>query len=130
MDLEELVTESKKLLREFERSWGPVSLFMLVANDIPAWLGWSLVVSAKGLDQSEEESRRAYECFGVFRRSLPPELQRLLLSLSLKPTTDPFVRELVFMFGSQKPVVHVQSWYVAGQQLPQAMILKSKKIAA
>ncbi len=128
MDLEELVTECKKLLREFERTWGPVALFMLVADDVQPLLGWTLYVSAKGLEEATSgDARRA---FSRFCEELRPGLGRWLIGLRMLDTRDPIVRELAFTFGAQKPVVHLQSWNVSGEEIPRAMILKSKKVAA
>jgi hypothetical protein len=112
-----------------EAKAGPLALFMLVAPDIDTNDAWNVVVSAQGLDSRSRGN--AVRLLSELLRSVVDESHwSQIARTTVLRTDDPFVKSMNQAFHTERQPVSLQSCNVFGFEIPKAIVLASKRIAA
>lgn len=129
MDYDALVEQLQKLASNVETMAGPLALFMLVAPDIETNDAWNVVVSAQGLDAKSRGS--AVRLLSELLRNVVDESHwSQIARTTVLRTDDPFVRSMNQVFHTEHRPLKLQACNVFGFELPKAIVLESKRIAA
>ena len=129
MDQDALVEQFQKLASDVEKNAGPVALFMLVAPDVETNDAWNVVVSAQGLDA--ESKGNAVRLLSEWLRTVVDRTQwSNIARTTILRTDDPFVRSMNQAFRTEHHPLKVQSYNVFGFEIPKAIVLESKRVAA
>ncbi len=129
MDENALVADLRKLANDLETEEGPLALFMLVAPDAETSDAWNLIVSAHGLDRKSLGSAIRQVSEALRRNVSESEWPRFARATVLR-TDDPFVRAMNSRFHAEQSVMNLQSFNVSGVDIPRAVLLESKRVAA
>lgn len=127
MDQEALVSAFRKAAVQFEKTYGPVALLLLIAPDEETLDSWNVLVSAHGLDAIArgEAVRRVSE---TLRKTLNRSLWPAIARATVLRTNDPFVRAFTQRYPSSGSTLHAVS--VSGVDLPRAVVVESNRQAA
>jgi hypothetical protein len=129
MDQEVLVRQLRKLAKNLEKKEGPLALLMLLAPDVETENAWNVIVSAHGLDRRSRGN--AVKVFTEWlRRDVDQNYWPSIARATVLRTDDPFVRAINSAFRAEDSVVNIQSCNVFGIEIPKAILLESKKVAA
>ena len=129
MDQDALVERLIELSSEFERTFGPLALLMLLGPDTEANDAWNLIVSARGLD-TKSRGVAVRELTELLRRNLDEKLLKQISRTTILKTTDPFVHAMNSAFQAERSSVSLTSCNVSGINIPRAFLLESKRVAA
>lgn len=129
MDHDALVEQLQKLAGDVEAKAGPLALFMLVAPDVDANDAWNVVVSAQGLDTRSRGS--AVRLLSELLRSVVDESHwSQIARTTVLRTDDPFVRSMNQAFHTEHRPLSLQACNLFGFEIPKAIVLESKRVAA
>ncbi len=129
MDHDALVEQIRKLAGEVEAKAGPVALFMLLAPDADTDDAWNVVVSAQGFD--EKSRGKAVREFSEWLRTFVDESQwSKIIRATVLRTDDPFVRAMNSEFKAEHSAMDLRSLNVVGIEIPKAILVESKRVAA
>jgi|SRR5882724_11426999 len=129
MDQNALVADLRKLANDLEMNEGPLALFMLVAPDAETSDAWNLIVSAHGLDRRSLGSA-VREVSDALRKNMPESEWPHFARATVLRTGDPFVRAMNSRFHAEQSVMDLQSFNISGVDIPRALLLESKRVAA
>jgi len=129
MDENNLVADLRKLADDLETQEGPLALFMIVAPDAETSDAWNLIVSSHGLDSKSLGSAVRKVTDALTRNVSESEWSQFSRTTVLR-TNDPFVRAMNSRFHAEQSVVNLQSFNVSGVDIPRAVLLESKRVAA
>ncbi len=129
MDQDALVADLQKLVAELEQKEGPLALFMLLAPDVETTDAWNLIVSAHGFDVKSRGNaiRRLSE---LLRQAVSESEWPRIARTTVLRTDDPFVRAMNSAFHAEHSVVNLQACNIFGIDIPLAVLLESKRVAA
>lgn len=129
MDNDTLVTELQELASTLEQRVGPLALFMLLAPDAETNDAWNVIVSAHGYDtKSRGNAVRLFT--EALRQAVDgSHLPRIARATVLR-TDDPFVRAMNTAFHAEHAPMNLQSCSIYGIEIPRAVLLESKRVAA
>ena len=128
MDQEILVKQLRDVLVRLEKREGPVAL-LLAASDAGIDDVWNVIVSSPALDRisRSEATRKVSE---HLRQSLQQALWPSIGRTTVLRTDDPFVQGVIRRLPQLVPGATVQPLNVSGVEIPAAMIIEAKKLAA
>lgn len=129
MDQDTLVDDLKKLANDLETQAGPLALFMAAAPDEETNDAWNVIVSAQGLD-TKSIGTAVREVSDSLRRNVRQSEWRRFLRVTVLRTNDPFVRAMNSRFHAEQSVMNLSSFSVSGIDIPRAVLLESKRVAA
>jgi hypothetical protein len=129
MDQEILVKAFRKTAAQFDRTYGPVALLLLIAPDEETIDSWNVLVSAYGLDPLArgEAVRKVTE---TLRRTLSKSLWPTIARVTVLRTDDAFVQAFSRHYPTAHPGSTLQAVTVSGIDLPRAVIVESNRRAA
>ncbi len=119
----------RNLANDLEMNEGPLALFMLVAPDAETNDAWNLIVSAHGLD-SRSLGSAVSQVSDALRRNVPESEWFHFVRATVLRTDDPFVRAMNSRFHAEQSVMNLQSFSISGVDIPRAVLLESKRVAA
>jgi hypothetical protein len=129
MDQDDLVADLRKVADDLEAETGPLALFMVVASNPDANDGLNMIVSAPGLDE-KSIGVAVRELSDALRRNVRQSEWRRFLRVTPLRTSDPFVRAMNSRFHAEQSVINLDSISVTGIDIPRAVLLESKRVAA
>ncbi len=129
MDQDALVADLKKLAEELKQKEGPLALFMLVAPDTETSDAWNLIVSARGFDDKSRGDAIRHLSQSLRESVSELEWPRIARATVLR-TDDPFVQAMNAAFRAEHSVINLQSFNISGIDIPRAVLLESKRVAA
>ena len=129
MDQDALVAGLKKLASDLEQKEGPLALFMLLAPDLETSDAWNLIVSAHGFDR-KSRGNAVKEVSELLRQSVNESEWSGIARATVLRTDDPFVRAMNSAFQAENSVINLQACNVFGIDIPRAVLLESKRVAA
>ncbi len=129
MDQDALVADLRKLADDIERREGPLALFMLLAPDAETNDAWNLIVSAHGFDLKSRGNALSHLSESLRQTVSKAEWPRIARATVLR-TDDPFVRAMNSAFHAEQSVINLQSCNIFGIDIPRAVLLESKRVAA
>ena len=129
MDQDALVADLKKLAEELNEKQGPLALFMLEAPDFETGDRWNIVVSARGLDDKSRADAIRHVTESIREIVSEGEWHRIARATVLR-TNDPFVRAMNSTFRAEHEVINLQPFSISGVDIPRAVLLESKPVAA
>jgi hypothetical protein len=102
MYISTLVDDVQKVVEELRTEHGDFVLAMLYARNESADSGWNLIVSAQWTDHIEtaDATRLVIQALSA---GLDSENKRSISRVTVLPTTDPFVREIVSYYQVASP---------------------------
>jgi len=129
VDQEILVKELRDVLSRLEKREGPVTLLLLAASDAGIDDVWNVIVSSPAFDHipRSEATRKVSE---YLRKSLQQSLWPSIGRTTVLRTDDPFVQGVIRRLPQLSPGATVQPLNVSGIEIPAAMIIEAKKLAA
>ncbi len=129
MDNDTLVAELQELASTLEQNEGPLALFMLLAPDAETNDAWNVIVSAYGYDlKSRGNAVRLFS--EALRKTVDNTQLPRIARVTVLRTDDPFVRAMNTAFHAERSAMNLQSCNVYGIELPKAVLLESKRVAA
>lgn len=129
MDHDTLVAELQDLASTIEQKEGPLALFMLLAPDAETSDSWNLIVSAHGYDHRSRG--KAVSLFTeALRQAVGQSRLPWIARATVLRTDDPFVRAMNSAFHAGGSPRTLQSCNIAGIEIPKAVLLESKRVAA
>lgn len=129
MDQDTLVAGLKKLAVDLAEKEGPLALLMLIAPDIETGDSWNLIVSAHGFDRMSL-GKAVSEVSELLRQNVNESEWSRIARATVLRTDDPFVRAMNSEFHAENSVINLQSYNVVGIDIPRAVLLESKRVAA
>jgi hypothetical protein len=129
MDQDDLVADLRKVADDLEAEAGPLALFMVVASNPDTNDGLNMIVSAPGLD-AKSIGVAVSELSDALRRNVRQSEWRRFLRVTPLRTGDPFVRAMNSRFHAEQSVINLDSISVTGIDIPRAVLLESKRVAA
>jgi hypothetical protein len=129
MDQDALVADLQKLAEELERKEGPLTLFMLVAPDAETSDAWNLIVSGHGFDV-KSRGKAIREVSEALRNNVSQSEWPRFARTTVLRTNDPFVRAMNSAFPAVHSVINLPSFNISGIDIPRAVLLESKRVAA
>ena len=108
---------------------GPLALFMVVASDPDTNNRLNMIVSAPGLD-AKSIGTAVRELSDALRRNVRQSEWRRFLRVTPLRTDDRFVRAMNSRFHAEQSVINLDSISVTGIDIPRAVVLESKPVAA
>ncbi len=129
MDQDALVAGLKKLASDLEKKEGPLALLMLLAPDLETNDAWNLIVSAHGFDR-QSRGHAVKEVSALLRESVNESEWSRIARATVLRTDDPFVRAMNSAFRAENSVINLQACNVFGIDIPRAVLLESKQVAA
>jgi hypothetical protein len=124
MDQTALVAELKKLRNRLAHDQGPLALLMLWAPAGDAFHGWSLIVSAKGLDK-KSRAQGIEKLTKELRNTVSKDVWNVIVRATVLPTTDPFVKAVNEAFPVRKEPLRITATNVGGFDIPIGVVLES-----
>jgi hypothetical protein len=129
MDQDALVADLRKVADDLEVQAGPLALFMVVASDADRNDGLNMIVRAPGLD-AKSIGTAVRELSDALRRNVRQSEWRRFLRVTPLRTDDRFVRAMNSRFHAEQSVINLDSISVTGIDIPRAVVLESKPVAA
>ena len=128
MDQEVLVNELRDVVVRLEKKEGPVALLLLAASDAGIDI-WNVIVSSPAFDHipRSEATRKLSE---YLRKSLDEASWPSIGRTTVLRTDDPFVQGVIRGLSQLRPGATVQPLNVSGVEIPAAVIVEAKKLAA
>ena len=129
MDQDDLVADLRKVADDLEAEAGPLALFMVVASNPDTNDGLNMIVSAPGFD-AKSIGTAVRELSDALRRNVRQSEWRRFLRVTPLRTGDPFVRAMNSRFHAEQSIINLDSVSVTGIDIPRAVVLESKRVAA
>jgi len=129
MDQEALVAEFRRLLLRLEPEVGPVGLLLLVNSDEASNDSWNVIVSAAGYNH-KSIATAVRELTATMREVIGKAFWPRISRVTVLKTDDPFVLAFKSTYSALPPGATLRSLYVAGVELPKAVIVEAKRRAA
>lgn len=129
MDQDALVAGLQKLAAELENREGRLALFMLTAPDAETIDAWNLIVSAQGFDV-KSRGNAVRQVSDLLRQNVAESEWPRIARVTVLRTKDPFVRAMNTAFHAEHSVVNLQACNIFGIEIPRAVLLESKRVAA
>ncbi len=129
MDQETLVKAFRRTAAQFEKSYGPVTLVLLIAPDEETTDSWNVLVSAHGLD-SMARGEAVRQVSEILRKTLSKSFWPAIARTTVLRTTDPFVHEFIQRYPSVPVGSTLQAVSVSGIDLPKAVVVETNRRAA
>jgi hypothetical protein len=124
-----LVGDLRKLADDIASKEGPLALFMVVASDADTNNRLNVIVSAPGLD-GKSIGTAVREVSDALRRNVRQSEWRRFMRVTPLRMDDPFVRAMNSRFHAEQSVINLDSISVTGIDIPRAVLLESKRVAA
>jgi hypothetical protein len=128
MDRAVLVDDLKGLYKALDQTFGPVVLAMLLIPDPGLENLWNLIVSAEGLDVLDR-AEAIGAVVDLMSKNLTQETRRRIIRVTVLKRDDPFVKAMNSSYQAEDSVLNVNSAFVSGIEIPQAIVLQSKAAA-
>jgi hypothetical protein len=128
MDRAVLVDDLKGLYKALDQKFGPVVLAMLLFPDPGLENLWNLIVSAEGLgvlDRAEATGA----VVDLMSKNLTQETRQRIIRVTVLKRDDPFVKAMNSSYQAEGSILNVNSAFVSGIEIPQAIVLQSKAAA-
>lgn len=129
MDQEVLVKELRDVVTRLEEKEGPVSLFLLALMEAGIDEVWNVIVSSPAFDEIPRRVAIS-KLSDYLRASLDKASWPSIGRTTILRTNDPFVEGVIRRFPHLRSGEIVQPLNVSGIEIPEAVILKAKKLAA
>jgi hypothetical protein len=129
MDHDALIAGLKKVAADIEAKEGPLALFMLVAPDAETGDAWNVIVSAHGFDMKSRGNAVRQVSDWLRQNVSESEWPRIARATVLR-TNDPFVQAMNSAFHAEESVINLQACNISGIDIPRAVLLESKRVAA
>jgi len=128
MDRAVLVNDLKKLYKALDQKFGPVVLAMLLIPDPGLEDLWNLIVSAESLDAlgRVEATGAVVE---LMSKNLTEETRKRIIRVTVLRRDDPFVRAMNSSYEAEGSILNLNSAFVSGIEIPQAIVMQSKAAA-
>jgi hypothetical protein len=128
MDRAVLVDDLKGLYKALDQKFGPVVLAMLLFPDPGLEDLWNLIVSAESLD-ALGRAEAISAVVDLMSKNLKQETRRRIIRVTVLKRDDPFVKAMNSSYQAEDSVLNVNSAFVSGIEIPQAIVLQSKAAA-
>ena len=127
MDYEILVNEFDKIVKILKQGDTHVALFMLnpVYPDISIW---TLVVSTETYDNLTKKNAIKH-LVNLINKNLNKIFLRKIINVTILKTSDPFVKEINWLFSVTDSVKFIESSVIAGIHLERAILFESVRYA-
>jgi hypothetical protein len=125
MDRAVLVDDLKGLYKALDQKFGPVVLAMLLFPDPGLEDLWNLIVSAESLD-ALGRAEAISAVVDLMSKNLKQETRRRIIRVTVLKTDDPFVKAMNSSYQAEDSILNVNSAFVSGVEIPQAIVLQSK----
>ena len=124
-----MVTGLRKVAEDLEKTEGPLALFMLLAPDGETSDAWNVIVSAHGFDIKSRGNAVRQLSEWLRQNVSESEWPRIARATVLR-TDDPFVRAMNSAFHAEHSLINLQACSISGIDIPRAVLLESKRVAA
>jgi hypothetical protein len=124
-----LVGDLRNVADDIASKEGPLALFMVVASDPDTNTRLNMIVSAPGLD-AKSIGTAVRELSDALRRNVRQSEWHRFLRVTPLRTDDRFVRAMNSRFHAEQSVINLDSISVTGIDIPRAVVLESKPVAA
>ena len=129
MAKEQLVTEFRALAKVLEEAAGPLALLMILPSAPGAEDAWTLLVSARTLD--DKPQRESINTIAAhLNRALSDDVRPWVKKISILKSEDPFVRAMNSTIRAEHSTVDLRSTVVGGIEISRAIVFESKRMAA
>ncbi len=129
MDQEILVKELQSMVSRLEEQEGPVTLLLLAASDAGITDAWNVIVSSPAFDHIPR-SEAIRKVSDYLRKSLDETSWPSIARATVLRTDDPCVQGVLGRLPLLSSGTTVQPLNVSGVEIPAAVIVEAKKLAA
>lgn len=129
MDQDLLVSSLENLASELDQNEGGLALFMLLAPDAETTDRWNVIVSANGLDR-KSRGNAIRQVSQLLRENIPESEWPRIERVTVLRTDEPFVRAMNAAIESDSKTAYIHSCNVFGVEIPQAVLFRSRRVAA
>jgi hypothetical protein len=130
MDQEILVSELRDVVARFEKREGPVVLLLLAGLEAAGVNQvWNVIVSSPAFDHVPR-SVALRKLSDYLRRSVDESFWPVISRTTVLRTDDPFVKNLIGRRPKLGSGATLHSLIVSGVEIPEAVVVEAKQLAA